>query len=168
MPRCAPRTMNGFYSDCNETSRGVWRAFFRTIQTISDKICTKTDRISLTLNFDEEVGFSLRLSHPALHHRPPLLWGFPTRCSQSDLLWTRVHLMRRAGVPGRLRAWFLDALHDYVGMEWSSSEAQNPRAKISKVMGITESPWLDDILLMLSDRLNDSLPAESKLPSLLK
>ena len=53
-------------------------------------------------------------------------------------------------------------------MEWSSSEVQNPRAKISKVMGIIGSPWLDDILIVLIDRLNDSLPAESKLPSLLE
>jgi hypothetical protein len=35
-------------------------------------------------------------------------------------------------------------------------------------MGISESPWLDDILIVLIDRLNDSLPAESKLPSLLE
>jgi len=34
-------------------------------------------------------------------------------------------------------------------------------------MGITGSPWLDDILIVLIDRLNDLLPAESKLPSLL-
>ena len=108
MQRCAQRTMNDFYCDCNE-SRDAWHMFFRTIQMISDKIGTKTDRIRLTLNFDEEVGFSLGLSHPALHRHAPLFWGFPTRCSQSDLLWTRVHLMRQAGVPGRLRAWFLDA-----------------------------------------------------------
>jgi hypothetical protein len=76
--------------------------------------------------------------------------------------------MRQAGVPGRLRAWFLDALNEYVGMEWSSSEVQNPRAKISTVMGIIGSPWLDDILIVLIDRLNDLLPAESRLPSLLE
>ncbi len=167
MQRYAQRTMNGFYCDCNE-SRDAWHMFFRTIQVISHKIGTKSDRIRLTLNFDEEVGFSLGLSHPALHRHAPLLWGFPTRCSQSDLLWTRVHLMRQAGVPGRLGAWFLDALNEYVGMEWSSSEVQNPRAKISKVMGIIGSPWLDDILVVLIDRLNDSLPVERKLPSLLE
>ena len=76
MQRYAQRTMNGFYCDCNE-SRDAWHMFFRTIQVISHKIGTKSDRIRLTLNFDEEVGFSLGLSHPALHRHAPLLWGFP-------------------------------------------------------------------------------------------
>ncbi len=44
----------------------------------------------------------------------------------------------------------------------------DPTLQISKVMGISECPWLDDILIVLIDRLNDSLPAESKLPSLLE
>ena len=131
--------MNGFYCDCNE-SRDAWHMFFRTIQVISHKIGTKSDRIRLTLNFDEEVGFSLGLSHPARHRHAPLLWVFRPGRSQSDLLWTRVHLMRQAGVPGRLGA--VHALNEYVGMEWSSSEVQNPRAKISKVMGIIGSPGL--------------------------
>ena len=39
---------------------------------------------------------------------------------------------------------------------------------LGKVMGIIGSPWLNDILMVLIDRLNDSLPAESKLPSLLE
>jgi hypothetical protein len=81
MQRGVQRTMNDFYCNCNE-SRDAWYMFFRTIQMISDKIGTKTDRIRLTLNFDEEVGFSLGLSHPALHRHAPLLWGFPTRCTQ--------------------------------------------------------------------------------------
>jgi len=166
-----PRTEADFLKDCSDQSRPAWQEFFAVMRQARKEIRSRSDRISLWLKFDEKAGVSLRLRHPAIthsNHQAPLLWGFPTRSGYPDVLQTRLDRMLEVGIPKAQCDWYLGRLNDYARMDWPSSQVQNVRADIRTVMSVREFPTIVDVVVTFIDRLNDLLPPDKRIPSLLE